>query len=372
MSPRPRTSLSVPPMDKRIFWLTVGFSLIGLIAISSASTVLSYQRFGYNTFYLMRQAISVLIGLVMMFVISRIDYHWFKRYSPLLFLGVILLLLVVLIPGIGLKVGNARRWIDFGFTVLQPSEFAKLGVILYLAAWFDSRPESVIRSFPDIVFGPLVAVGAAAGLVILQPDFGSAISFAAIATIMLFAGGIKMSHFGALLAAGGGLVWLAIQAVPYRLARIFTFLNPGADPLGAGYQINQALLAVGSGGLWGLGFGESRQKFNFLPEPINDSIFAIMSEELGFARVMIFLLMYAIFALFGLRLAKQAPDVFSRLVVIGVVMWVVTQATINIGATIGIMPLTGIPLPFVSYGGSSVIALLCGMGIVLNISRYRT
>lgn len=356
-------------MDGGLLGITLVLSFVGLVIISSASTVLSYQRFGYNTYYLARQAIAVGIGIVSMFIISRIDYRWFKKYSPLILLGSLVLLAAVLVPQIGVRVGGARRWIDLGFFFLQPSEVAKLAIILYLAAWFEAR-EDYLDSFFVSLAGPLGITTLAAGLVIAEPDFGSMTAFLLIVAAVIFAAGVRIRHLLAVAGVGSLLAWIAVQAAPYRMERIATFFNHTRDPLGAGYQINQALLAVGSGGLWGLGFGESRQKFNFLPEPIGDSIFAIMAEELGFVRVSVVLVLYALFAYFGFRVARNAPDSFGRLVAVGVTMWVILQASVNIGAMLKIFPLTGIPLPFIGNGGSSVIMLLTGIGIMLNISRH--
>jgi len=362
--------LKLKKIDKGFFLTTVALALIGLVVISSASVVLSSQRFGRAGYYVERQVVFVLVGFVIMLVLSRVDYHWFKRYSTALIFLAVVLLIAVLVPGIGFKVGNSRRWINLGIFLLQPSELSKLALICYLAAWFDAR-RNFVRSFWAGLVPPLLISGLIAGLVIMEPDFGTMSSILLIAFTMFFIGGAQLSHLLYLIVSGAGVGWLAVQAAPYRMERILTFLNPSSDPLGAGYHINQAILAVGSGGLFGLGFGESLQKHNFLPEPIGDSVFAIMSEELGFLRVAMVLLVYVAFVLFGLKIARRAPDDFGRYLTVGVSMWVVVQLVVNVGAIVGILPLTGITLPFMSSGGSSVIALLAGIGIVLNISRQR-
>lgn len=359
-----------PPFDKRLAAIALSLTAFGLLVISSASVVLSFQRFDRTSYYLERQAVFAVLGVILMLVISRIDYHWFKRYSTIIFFLSAAALVAVLIPHVGFKVGNARRWINLGFSLLQPSEFAKLGLILYLAAWFESRHDSLKDFFSGLI-SPLLATILVAGLVILEPDFGSMSAIALIALAMFFAGGAKLSHILYLLIVGSGVGWLAVQAAPYRMARILTFLNPSSDPLGAGYQINQAMLAIGTGGFWGLGYGQSVQKFNFLPEPIGDSVFAVMAEELGFYRIAAILMLFALFALFGFAIARKAPDAFGKNLAVGVTMWVVVQAVVNIGAMVGILPLTGITLPFISYGGSSLLALMIGVGIMLNISRQR-
>jgi len=346
-------------------------SIIGLVAISSASAVLSFQRFGHTNYYLTRQGIFFILGFAAMLFVSRVDYRFFKKYSPFILLISFLSLLLVLIPGIGVEIGGSRRWINLGITFLQPSEFAKLAIIFYLAAWFATRKEQVIY-FSTGVLPPLVVSGAAGALILLEPDFGSTAAIALIALSIFFAGGVKISHLAGLLVTGVGVGWLAVQAAPYRLARITSFLDPQADPLGISYQINQALLAIGSGGFWGQGFGYSRQKFNFLPEPLGDSIFAVMAEELGFLRVGTILFLFIIFAILGFVVARKAQDSFGTLVAVGITSWVVFQTVFNVGAMVGILPLTGIPLPFISYGGSAMLANMIGVGILLNISRQES
>lgn len=359
------------PFDKKIFILTLVFSLVGLIIVFSASAVLSFQRYGHNNYFVIRQAVAVGVGLVFMLALSRINHLLFKRYSALIMLVAILLLVAVLIPGIGFKVGNARRWFDLGFFFFQPSEFAKLALIFYLAAWFETRRD-LLSSFSAGLLTALFVTGLVAGLIIVEPDFGSMTAILLIAFGIFFAAGTRLIHLLTVGLAGLGLGWLAVQAAPYRLSRILTFFNPAADPLGAGYQINQALLAIGSGGFLGYGFGLSRQKFNFLPEPIGDSIFAIMAEELGFVRVLVVLVLYLLFAFWGYGIARRTPDTFGQLVAVGVTTWVIAQAIVNIGAMVGLLPLTGIPLPFISYGGSAIISLMIGIGVLLSISRQRT
>ncbi|MCL5435709.1 MAG: putative lipid II flippase FtsW [Patescibacteria group bacterium] len=365
-----RAKSKIPAFDKKLAGLTVALCVIGLVVISSASVVLSFQRYGRTGYYLERQIVFVIVGLLLMFVVSRIDYHWFRRYSRILYILSAVFLVAVLIPHIGFQVGNSRRWLNFGFSLIQPSEFAKLALILYLGAWFEMNRERLNNFFAGLL-PPLLATGFLAGLIIFEPDFGSMSAVLLIALSVFYAGGARIAHLLYLLILGSGVGWLAVQAAPYRMQRILTFLNPSNDPLGAGYQINQAMLAIGTGGFWGLGLGQSRQKFNFLPEPIGDSVFAIMSEELGFWRVAILLLLFALFAIFGLAIARRAPDEFGRNVAVGITMWVVLQAAVNIGAMVGILPLTGITLPFISYGGSSMLAISIGVGIMLNISRQR-
>lgn len=343
----------------------------GLVAVSSASAVLSYERFGHNNYYFFRQVIFTGVGLVVMLVLSRIDYHFWKKWSKPLLLAGLVLLGLVLVPGLGIKPTAARSWFRIGDFLLQPSEFVKLAIIFYLASWFE-RKKGAESNFWFGIVPPLLVAGAVITLVVLEPDLGTAAIIGAIVMVVLFAAGAKFKYLISLMALALGALWFLIKAAPYRAARIVTFLDPSLDPRGIGYHINQALLAIGSGGLWGYGFGASRQKHNYLPEPIGDSIFAVIAEELGFVRILILVLLFALLVFAGLRAARSAPDKFGQLVVVGITGWISLQAFINIGAISGFLPLTGITLPFISYGGSSLLAVCAAVGVLLNISRQRS
>lgn len=359
-------------VDPVLLWLTLGLLAFGLLMLSSASSIISLQRFDNGHYYFLRQLMfGAVPGLVLMYILSRVDYHIWQKFSPLLILIGIGLLVAVLIPGIGLKVGGARRWVDFGAFLFQPAEFVKLAMIFYLASWYDKRGEKL----DDFYYGflpSLAIVGIVSGLIILEPDMGTMLVLVAIAATMFFIGGVKKRYLAYTGAAGVFILWIMVQAAPYRANRFFAYFNPQADAQGVSYQINQALLAIGSGGMWGLGFGNSQQKHNYLPEPIGDSIFAIISEELGFVRVSLVLLAFILFAYMGYRTAVKAPDTFGKLVAAGITTWVVMQAFINIGGITAILPLTGIPLPFISYGSTALAMNLAGIGVLLNISRFRT
>ena len=308
-------------------------------------------------------------GLIFMYVFSRIDYHKWQKFAPFLVLAGVALLVAVLIPGIGFKVGNARRWINFGSFLFQPAEFVKLAMILYLASWYDKRQHHA----HDLYYGflpSLTIVGLVAGLIILEPDIGTMLVLICIAATMFFIGGVRMKYIYSAAAAGAVVLWILVKAAPYRAQRFLAFLDPSVDARGISYQINQALIAIGSGGIWGTGFGQSRQKYSYLPEPIGDSIFAIMSEELGFARICFILILYILFVFRGYKIARSAPDIFGKLAAGGITSWLMLQALINIGGISGVIPLTGIPLTFVSYGSTSLAISLASVGILLNISRY--
>ncbi len=357
------------PVDYKTLGIIFALLILGLIILYSASTVLSFSKFHSNSHYFISQlGQGVLIGLLAMYVFSKIDYHYWQKYAPLLMFLSIILLVAVLVPGLGFKVGNARRWLSFGPLFMQPAELAKLSLIFYIASWMDKRQHE-IKDFYYGIIPSLIIIGIILSLIILEPDIGTMLVVAAVSFTMLFVGGSQIKHL--FWVFGAGLVALAIliKLEPYRLARLMTFLNPQADPQGSGYQINQALLAIGSGGLFGEGYGNSRQKYNYLPEVMGDSIFAVTVEELGFLRAGAIVGLFMALAVRGLRIAKRAPDTFGKLLAVGIIAWITFQALINIGAIIGILPLTGIPLPFISYGSSALIVNLAAMGILLNISR---
>lgn len=359
-----------PPIDKVLLGIILTLLIVGLLSLSSASSVLSYNRFGNNYYYFFRQLMfGALPGLIMMYLFSRVDYHKWQKIAPLMILSGIIMLIGVLIPRIGFEVGGARRWINFGAFLFQPAEFVKLAVIIYLASWYDKRQQHV----HDLYYGylpSLLIVGMLAGLIILQPDIGTMLVLSSIAASMFFIGGVRMRYIFATAAASLVILWVLIKAAPYRMQRFLAFIDPAVDARGFSYQINQALLAIGSGGWWGEGYGQSVQKHSYLPEPIGDSIFAIMSEELGFIRIVLVLILYAVFAIKGFKIARTAPDTFGKMVAGGITAWLLLQAIINIGGITGMLPLTGIPLSFISYGSTSLAVTLASMGILLNISRF--
>lgn len=351
------------------------FALIafGLIMISSTSVVVSYETFGYNNFYLFRQLMFFAIGLVGLVVVYNIHYNFWKKIAlPFLIVSVILTL-VVFLPGIGFSYGGATRWINLGFFLFQPAELLKLALIVFLAGWLEEKRKE-IYSFKN-VFIPFCLIIGLVGLIMLkQPDMGTFMVIVVIAVTMYFAAGARILHI--VLLAGGGVLAIVslIRAAPYRMARLLTFLNPEADPQGLGFHVNQALIAVGSGGLWGRGFGKSGQKYTgYIPEAAGDSIFAIIAEELGFVKILFFpILLFIIFAWRGFRVAKNAPDFFSKMLAFGIVSWIIFQVIINIATMTSLLPLTGMPLPFISYGGSSLIISMVAVGILLNISKHQT
>ncbi|MBI5466706.1 MAG: FtsW/RodA/SpoVE family cell cycle protein, partial [Candidatus Kerfeldbacteria bacterium] len=260
------------------------------------------------------------------------------------------------------------RWLSIGPMLFQPSELAKLTFVLYLAAWFERR-DHIIGSFREGLVPFLVTLGLVGGLILSEPDLGTTLIIILISLTLYFIAGGSIKHLSGLALVGSILVALAIKLEPYRAQRFTVFLNPELDPQGIGYHIQQAWLAIGSGGLFGLGLGHSRQKFNYLPEPAGDSIFAVMAEELGFLFVLLFIFAWVSVTIRGLRIGRTAPDRFGQLVATGITVWLAFQTFLNIGALSGLLPLTGIPLPLMSYGGSAMIVTLPAIGILMNISR---
>lgn len=356
------------PVDYLFLSLLGGLLVVGLIMLWSASTVESQQNFGNTSYYFTHQLMyGIGIGLLGMFILSRIDYHVWKKFIPIALVGTLIALVLVKVPGIGFGANGATRWIDIGPLFFQPAEAAKLAVIIYLAGWMSERGHH--KGFFQSVFPPVLIIGLYCLLILWQPDLGTMISLVLTSAIMLFVGGIQLRYFAWLTTAGVAIMLVLIKLEPYRVKRITAFLNRSVDPLGIGYQINQALIGIGSGGWFGYGYGHSRQKYSYLPEAINDSIFAVMAEELGFIRVFLILLIFVWFIVRGIQISYRAPDLFGKMLTVGVMGWIASAVVVNIGAITGLLPLTGIPLPFFSYGSSAMIMTLAGCGIVLNISR---
>lgn len=338
--------------------------------ISSAGIIFSNVRFG-DEYHLFKRHIlyGIIIGLPSMYIVSKINYKFWQKIALPFFVATLVLLGLVLVSGIGANYQGASRWIDFGPISFQPTEIAKISMIIYLAVWLKNRG-SKIQDFKQGLIPFLMILGFVALLIISQPDIGTLGVIIITSLIMFFIVGAPIKYIFGILLGGLALVALLIKIEPYRMNRLTAFIDPSVDPQGISYQINQALLAVGSGGVFGLGLGHSRQKYNYLPEPVGDSIFAIISEELGMIGATVLLCFFIAFALKGYRIARKAPDEFSRLVAVGITSWVVFQALINIMSILKLMPLTGIPLPLISYGSTSLVFTLIGIGILLNISKH--
>lgn len=350
-------------IDRTLLAVTLTLTIVGLIAVADASAPTGLSAFSDRFYFVKQQALWGLLGIVLMFIVSKIHYSFWEKVSIPVFVASIVALLLVLVPSLGTKVLGARRWLNLGALSFQPSEFVKLGLALYLAKAVSSKSKLVT------LFAPLFLT---AGLIMLQPDLGTTIIVLGIGLAQIFVSGINLFYFSILPV----LIFLAglplVLFSPYRRERLTTFLKSTHDPLGASYHIRQIILALGSGGLFGVGLGQSRQKYLFLPESATDSIFAIIAEEVGFLGSLALILAYAVFVFRGLLIAKNAPDKFSQILSIGLVSWIGGQTFINIASMTSLVPLTGVPLPFISYGGSSLTMILIATGILLNISRHAT
>jgi cell division protein FtsW len=357
---------------RSLFVAVLAVVVIGLVTIASAGVFYGETRFNDDYFFLKRQLIGVGVGLVALLVFQYVDYRIWRKLALPFFLVTLVALVAVLLPGVGERVYGASRWLSFGPFSFQPSEMAKLSFILYLAAWFSRRDRTRTGDFLEDLVPFLVVLGILGFLILKQPDTGTFGVIFLVAISMYFIAGGKVHHLFGLFLAGLGMLAILIKMAPYRLERFLVFMNPELDPNGAGYQINQALIAIGSGGLFGLGLGYSRQKFNYLPEPVTDSIFAIFSEEWGFLVSVLLIAAFFFIAWQGLRIARYASDDFGRFAAVGIVSWVAFQVFINIAAVTALIPLTGIPLPFVSYGGTSIVFLMAAMGILIRIGKDST
>jgi cell division protein FtsW len=344
--------------------------IFGLIMLSSASVSLSFEKYN-DSYYLLKHQImwGLIPGILGFIFFSFFDYKNFKKHAFSLLAVSIALLVLVFIPGIGSGYGTAQSWINILGVSFQPSELVKLTFLIYLASWLESRGHQKISDLKEGLIPFLSVLGLIAVLLLLQPDLGTMTIIALISLTVYFIGGANLSHMFGVGIGSMFVLWLMIKIAPYRAARLTIFLHPELDPQGIGYHINQAFLAIGSGGLLGKGFGMSRQKFQYLPEVSGDSIFAIIAEELGFVFSSLLIVGYLYLLLRGLKIAQKAADQFGKHLVIGITAWIVIQSFVNIGAMVGLLPLTGVPLPFISYGGTSMAVLLAACGIVVNVSR---
>ncbi|WP_100404564.1 stage V sporulation protein E [Bacillus solitudinis] len=348
---------------------TITLLIVGMIMVYSASEAWASYRFNDSFFFAKRQLFFASIGLIAMFFIMNIEYWTWRTWSKLILIVCFVLLVIVLIPGVGLVRGGARSWLGVGAFSIQPSEFMKMAMIAFLAKYLSENQKKIVL-FKRGLLPSLTIVMTAFGMIMLQPDLGTGAVMVGTCVIMIFVAGARISHFVMLGMLGlVGFVGLIISA-PYRVKRITSFLDPWSDPLGSGFQIIQSLYAIGPGGLMGMGLGESRQKYFYLPEPQTDFIFAILAEELGFIGGCIVIILFSILLWRGIRVALGAPDLFGSLLAVGIIAMVAIQVMINVGVVTGLMPVTGITLPFLSYGGSSLTLMLVAIGVLLNISRH--
>lgn len=357
--------------DRFLLQIVLILVVFGLLMIESAGVTYSFVHFNNEHYFSEKQLFSVVIGMFALFFFSRIDYHIFRRWSFLIFLGslVSLILIFVLPEKFVSTINGARRWINLGFTSFQPSEMVKLTSILYISAWCSGKGQKNVADFKE-GFMPFISIlSLTCLLVIKQPDMGTTFMIAMIAISIFFLAGAKVKHIFSVAGVGFFLLLILIFSSSYRSERFMAFLNPEDHSQTSSYQIKQALIAVGSGGLWGVGFGKSSQKALYLPEPAGDSIFAVVAEEWGFLGVSVLLITFLLFVSRTIKIARGAPDLFGHLIAGGIATWIMVQTFVNIAGNLALMPLKGIPLPFISYGGTSIVFVLSAIGILLNISR---
>jgi cell division protein FtsW len=360
------------PFDFLIFMTVIILLAFGTVMVFSASGPNAYNIFGDVDHFLKKQLQVLPFGFVAMFVLMNIDYRKLGKWSPIFLIISLVMFVLTAIPGIGIITNGARRWLGIPGTPLQiqPSEFAKLAIILFFSYSLSKRKEQ-LKSFYKGLLPYLILVGLFAGmLLIFQSHLSATIVIVGVSCIILFSAGAKIKHFvilsiPALIGVAGAI---AIQ--PYRMARVYSFLNPFEDPKGNGWQIINSLYAIGSGGIFGRGLGKSLQKFLYIPEPQNDFILSVLAEELGFVGVLVVLILFTILIWRGIKVSINAPDTFGSLLSIGIISLIAVQVIINVAVVTSSMPATGMPLPFFSYGGTSLLFLMSGIGILLNISRY--
>ncbi len=355
--------------DQVFLGIVIILVVVGSFLFISASLGLLTGKETKYTGILFNHFISTAIGVVALIVASKIPYQFWKKYSFYFFVGSLILTALVFIPGIGVEHGGAQRWIYVGPISIQPAELLKIGFVIYFAAFLSSL-KNKLHSFKDGILQISFILTIIGFLLLGQPDTGTLVVIMTTAIAMFMAAGGRWRYFLGFFVAGiAGLGTLAAVR-PYIKERLLTFIDPAADVLGSGWQIKQSLIAIGSGGLSGRGFGQSVQKFNYLPEPIGDSIFPVAAEEFGFIGGIVIIALFVALAVRGLMIARKAPNQFSGLLVLGIVILITVQSFLNIGSMLGVFPLTGMPLLFISHGGTAFILVMLAVGIVLNVSKY--
>lgn len=368
------TQAKEKPFDFILFITVLILLAMGIVMVLSASSPKSLAESGSSYSYVTRQAIFAVIGIILMLIISKIDYKIYEKFAGIAYIGSIIILAIV--PIIGSSTKGATRWLDLGFIRFQPSEIAKIALIIFFASWLTKNKDNLKDVKKGFIKPLMYIVPIAIILVVFQDHLSVTIIIIAVISIMMIIAGTKLRYFitiGSIGAVGavGGLLALAkfTEKGAFRISRITTFLDPWSDIQGDGWQIVQSLYAIGSGGLFGAGLGESKQKFSYIPEPHNDFIFAVLAEELGFIGCAVVIILFAIFIWRGFLIAMRSSDMFGSLVAVGITALIGLQAIMNIAVVTASMPNTGIPLPFFSYGGTALVILLCSVGVLLNVSR---
>ena len=353
-----------------LFVVTIALAIFGVIMIYSSSSIWASYKYGNEFKFLINQSAFLLIGVMIVYILLKIDYNIYRKYANVILLISLILLVLVLIPGIGQIRNGSRSWFGLGGFGIQPSEIAKIALIIFTARYL-SKNEKSMKSIKDGIIPILIIIILFFGLIMLEPDFGTGMVITITLLTMIFASETKLSFFGFILASGLlGIVGLILIA-PYRMERIVSFLNPWSDPLGSGFQIIQSLYAIGPGGLLGMGFMNSRQKYFYLPEPQTDFIFSIISEEFGFLGVVVVVTLFFAMFYLSIKIFFRTKDLFGKYLVFGLSFGIILQAILNLFVVTGLVPVTGVTLPFLSYGGSSLLVSMTSIGIILNIAKTR-
>ena len=369
MAAAPRTGDWAPGRpDFALIALAAALTITGLVVVWSASFVIGLARFGDANYYIFRQFIWAIAGTILMVVAMRIDYRIYRRYAMPIMLITIFMLIAVLV--VGVEGNGARRWIGAGDLTIQPAEFAKLTVILYVAAWLQSKGPEQVRTWEGGLIPFVIIIGLVATLIILEPSLGTTMIILVITVTMFWVAGASLAQMFALGAAGLLAVAMLATLQGYRADRLTGFFHGEADPRGHGFQTLQAVMAIGNGGWNGLGLGASRGKFFYIPESHTDGVFAIIGEELGFIATVAVLGLYILLMIRGYQVARRCRDDFGMLVAAGITTWITAQALLNIGGITRVIPLTGVPLPFLSFGGNALAAVMLAMGVLISVSRY--
>jgi cell division protein FtsW len=361
----------MPRLTRPDMWMlgaVAGLLGLGIVMVLNVSYFQAGMRYGDPYLFFRKHLVSVGFGLCVMLLVSRIRLELLERWAVVMLPLCMLALLLVLTPGIGVERGGARRWIALGGFSVQPSEFVKLGVVLFLARWISQRRDRM-ESFTNGIIPALVCVGICSALIMAQPDFGSTVIIGALALLMLYVGGARPLHIGGLVMLGVVGIVAAIQVAPYRMRRLLAFLDPFEHAQDGAWQLVQSLIAVGSGGVTGVGLGQSKQKMAFLPEAHTDFIFALVGEELGLIGALIVLTLFVVVAVRGFRVAARHPDSFASLLAFGLTAVLILSAVVNIGVVVGLLPTKGLPLPFLSYGGSALLVTMIEVGVLASLSR---
>jgi cell division protein FtsW len=365
-----KTEISTGKPDYGLIVVVGLLVLLGLTMLAGVSAAISQEKFGTPNFYLFHQLLyGLLPGIILGFLVYRMKLDKLKKWAPLLLLGNLFLMLLVFVPKIGMTLGGSRSWLNLGVITFQPSELLKLTLIIYLSSWLAARTEKKEHKATFVAFSAII--GLVAALLILQPDIGTLGIIALTGILTYFLSGTPVRHTLLIIILAVIVLTLAIRVSPHAFSRLSVFLNPELDPMGQGYQLRQVSIAVGSGGFFGKGWGMSIQKFGLVPQPLADSIFAIISEEGGLVISLTFVTLFLLLAWRGAAIFKQTQDKFRQLMAAGISSWLIIQAFVNIGAMLGLCPITGIPLPLISYGGSALAVELIAVGLLLNISKTK-